>query len=85
MRSTEDIINLSMRNLNIASMKVGKAEAQEISTKDSRKWMEVYYERNLADPSRHYEPSVPKEITCAEHDRMIDELDERFRSLLVGI
>jgi hypothetical protein len=85
MRTTEGILALSLSRLNGEEMAKGKAEACEIAHREGRDWKEVYYERNLADPLRHYEPSVPKALTVAEHDAVIDLIDARFVKMLVEV
>jgi hypothetical protein len=82
MRLVENIIALSLSKLDREEMAKGKAEAREIALREGRQWIEVYYERNLADRLRHYEPSIPKALTVDEYESVIDLIDIRFQRML---
>ena len=62
-RSIEGIVSISLQPLDPEAMKRAKAEAQEIAANTGRHWIEVYYERNLADKFCHYEGNIPKDIS----------------------
>jgi hypothetical protein len=85
MRTSEAIIAISLRNLNRDMMRKAKAEAQEIAHSANRSWVDIYYERNLADVYCHYEPSVPKSLTVSEHDAVIDLIDSQFKRILESV
>lgn len=85
MRTTESIVAISLGPLNPEDMKRAKAEAKEIAAQSGRNWMEIYYERNLSDTSCHYEGNIPKDISYAELDQALDEIDEQFRMRLAGL
>lgn len=85
MRTTESIVAISLGPLNPEDMKRAKAEAKEISAQSGRNWVEIYYERNLGDPQCHYEGNIPKDLTYAEFDRALDEIDSIFLIKLAGL
>jgi hypothetical protein len=81
-KDKQTVIEISFSRLDRAKMRVAKAEAKAI---DPVKWMDIYYERNLADPELHYEGQIPKDLTSAEFDSLIFDIDESFKMLLVSI
>ena len=85
MINIEEFVGISLAQLDPSRMKIAKAEAIEIAREEGRQWMDVYAERNMADPALHYEASVPRTLTFEVYDAILDKVDEDFRMLLVSL